>query len=195
MTRYAWASLGLTLSLVATATTAWGAPASVIVTTIGHASRLCLIGSPKVQIGTAVNLANVTGQTIDIASLSDSQTLSTKATSFDIDFNALCNFSHSVQLSSDRGGLWRLATGHVAEAFADGVPYHATLEWGGASTTLEATALSVTPMNDVLRVNSPAGGALVVQFRVDPGATDKGLGAPLAAGVYQDTITVTLGPQ
>lgn len=195
MNRYAWTSLGLSLSLAAVAATAQAAPSTVTVTTTGRASRLCLIGSPKVQVGTAVNLASAAGQTIDIASLADSQTLSTKATSFDIDFNAVCNFSHSVQLSSDRGGLWRLATGHVAADFAEGVPYHATLEWAGTSSTLEATAVSVTPRNDVIDINTPAGGALVVQFRVDPGATSKGLGAPLAAGVYQDTITVTLGPQ
>lgn len=194
MNRHALTPLGLGLALAA-ATGAAACAGPVTITATGRASQLCLIGSPKVQIGSSVNLAAVNGQTINIASLADSQTLSTKATSFDVDFNALCNFSHAVQLSSDRGGLWRLATGRVAAAFADGVPYHATLEWAGASTTLEATALSVTPLNDVLHVNTPAGGALIVQFRVDPGATDKGLGAPLAAGIYQDTITVTLGPQ
>ncbi len=193
MNRHVLTPLGLSLALAAASATAWSAP--VIIKTTGQASQICLIGSPKVQIGSSVNLAAVNGQTINIANLADSQTLSTKATSFDIDFNALCNFSHAVQLSSDRGGLWRLATGQVATAFADGVPYHATLEWAGASTTLEATAVSVTPRSDVLNINTPAGGALIVQFRVDSGATDKGQGAPLAAGIYQDTITVTLGPQ
>ena len=195
MNRPRWTSLALSAGFAALGAAASAAPAPATVSVTGEASRLCLIGSPKVQVGSSVNLATVNGHTISIASLADSQTLSTRATSFDIDFNALCNFAHSVQLSSDRGGLWRLSTGQVATAFADGVPYHATLEWGGSSTTLEATAVSVTPMTDVLDVNTPAGGALVMQFRVDPGATDKGAGAPLAAGVYQDTITVTLGPQ
>jgi hypothetical protein len=197
--RYAWTSLGLGLSLAALAAGASAATSSTTqtgtVTTTGQASRLCLIGSPKVQIGSAVNVATVAGETINIASMADSQTLSTKATSFDIDFNAVCNFAHAVQLSSDRGGLWRTTTGQVAADFAEGVPYHATLLWAGQTSTLEATAVSVTPTTDVVHINTPAAGALIVQFRIDPGATAKGLGLPLAAGIYRDTLTVTLGPQ
>jgi hypothetical protein len=197
--RYACASLGLSLCLAVFGASASAATSSATltgtVTTTGQASRLCLVGSPKVQIGSAVNIATVSGETINIASLADSQTLSTKATSFDIDFNAVCNFAHAVQLSSDRGGLWRLTTGQVSAEFAEGVPYHATLLWAGQTSTLEATAVSVTPTTDVVHVNAPAGGTLVVQVRIDPGATGKGMGLPLAAGVYRDTITVTLGPQ
>jgi hypothetical protein len=195
LNRLAWTSLGLSLSFAAGAAAAQqAAPPTVSVS--GQAARLCRIGAPKVQVGSAVNLGAVDGQTINISSLADSATLSTKAISFDIDFDALCNFSHAVQLSSDRGGLWRVATGAASSAtFADGVPYHATLVWAGTQSTLEASAASVAPKTQVLDVNSPAGGALVVQFRVDSGATDKGAGVPLAAGTYQDTLTVTLGPQ
>lgn len=193
MTRPVSTLLGLGLALASGAACAQTATGQVTVT--GGADRLCAIGAPRVQAGSSTNLGVVTGQTIDIAHLADSQTFSTRATSFDIDFTAECNFSHKVELSSDRGGLWRIATGQVASAFAEGVPYHAILEWDGAQSTLEATASSVVALDQTLEINAPAHGPLVVQFRVDPGATDKGAGAPLAAGTYQDTLTVTLGPQ
>jgi hypothetical protein len=181
---------------------AWGerafaqqAPQPAVIDVTGAADELCALAAPQVNIGGASNIGSVSGSTVTIAELSDDQTLSSKATDFDVSFAAMCNFDHKVTISSDRGGLWLQGATTAPSGFANAVPYQADFTWAGETGALSVNAASEGEIDRPLIVNKPAFGDIVIHFHVDQGATNAGSGAPLVAGVYEDILRVTLGAQ
>ena len=166
-----------------------------VVRAIGSADELCTLAAPQVNVGGANNIGSVAGSTVNIADLSDDQTLSTKATDFDVRFAAMCNFDHRIAISSDRGGLWLQGGTTRPAGFADAVPYQAAFTWADGNQTLQANAASESEIDAAFDVNRPAFGDIVIHVHVDQGATNAGSGAPLVAGTYEDILRVTLGAQ
>jgi len=185
----------LALTAAAPSCRAQATPEQAIVRAIGSADQLCTLAAPQVNVGGANNIGSVAGSTVSIADLSDDQTLSTRATDFDVSFAAMCNFDHRVTLSSDRGGLWLQGVAAPPAGFADAVPYQASLVWADGSQILQANAASEGEIDSALDVNRPAYGDIVIHVHVDQGATNAGSGAPLVAGAYEDILRVTLGAQ
>lgn len=171
------------------------AAAPVVLTAQGQTPKLCTLGEPQVNQGGATNLGAVTGASVDIAQLAEPTTLRTKATAFDINFDAVCNYVHKVTISSDNGGLFRATLGSPRPGFANGVPYQATVDWADEETVMLAPAASVGQTSQTLTVGNPAAGTLTVKFRIDAGASNGAANTPLMAGPYRDTLRVTLGPQ
>jgi len=185
------------LALIAMAAfcAAQATPEQAIVRAIGSVDQLCTLAAPQVNLGGADNIGSVAGSTVNIADLSDDQTLSSRATDFDVTFAAMCNFDHRVTVSSDRGGLWHQGGTTVPTGFADAVPYQAAFTWAGGSNVLNANAASESEVDEPLDINRPAFGDIVIHVHVDQGATNAGAGAPLVAGTYEDILRVTVGAQ
>lgn len=165
-------------------------PASIPV--LGQVRDLCLLGEPRVSAAGAVNLGVMSGETITLGALVDDE-LQTRAARFDIEMPAVCNTPHRVTVSSDNGGLWNAGAAIVGQDFGVGVPYSLTLDWSGRSVALNAAAAAVAPVDIQVPVDQAAGGRLVLEFNIDAGASNAGANTPLAAGVYRDTIRVSLG--
>jgi len=188
-------SLGLAAAGAASAQTAQPQPANFPVH--GETPQLCIVGNPQLGSGGLVNFLSLNGTTLRIDRLADSRTLATQAASADVTFAAMCNFPHRVVLESQNGGLFR--GGSVGQpppsGFADGVPYTATLTWGpvNASFFVDAAARKDTQLG--VAVGLPVAGDLKLHLAIQPGASNLTANAPLIAGVYSDTLFVTLEPQ
>lgn len=195
MTRTVFRTVCLVLASVAMAGPLRAQVTPAVVRAIGSVDELCTLAAPQVNIGGASNIGSVAGSTVNIADLSDDQTLSTKATDFDVRFAAMCNFDHRVTVSSDRGGLWLQGSTARPAGFADAVPYQAAFTWADGNQTLQANAASEGEIDSAFDVNHPAFGDIVIHVHVDQGATNAGSGAPLVAGTYEDILRVTLGAQ
>jgi len=165
------------------------------ITVTGSVDQMCILGDPAVNVGGATNVGSVTGPTIAIANLSDEQDLTTKSTDFDVTLSGMCNTSHTITISSDRGGLWRQPAGLTRAGFANGVPYRATVDWASLVLTLSAPASGEGEIDQSLDVSTPNVGDLTMHFHIDQNASNAGAGAPLVAGSYRDVIRLTIGAQ
>ena len=184
----------ITVVAAAAGAHAQSAPQSVDLTVMGSVERICVLASPQVNVGGSTNIGQVAGSTVVIADLSDADTMTTKAADFTAEFSGMCNFRHQITVSSDRGGLWREPAGAPAAGFANGVPYRATVDWGGSEATLLAGATGESQVQQQMTIDLPALGSVALHFHIDQSATNAGSGVPLVAGTYDDTIRVTLGP-
>ncbi|MCS6622536.1 hypothetical protein N0B44_06420 [Roseibacterium beibuensis] len=183
------------LAVVALAAPAYGVaqtPDPSAIPVLGHVRDLCLLGEPQIRAAGAVNLGVMSGETITLASLVD-DALQTRATRFDIEMPALCNTPHRVVVSSDNGGLWNAGAAVAGDDFGVAVPYTLTLDWSGRSLALNAPAVTPAPIDMLVPVDQAAGDRLVLEFNIDAGASNAGANTPLAAGVYRDTVRVSLG--
>jgi hypothetical protein len=176
------------------ASAATNAPANYQV--IGSVPQICSVQDARLIGGLApVNISTVTGQSITISQLVDVRTLATNSTSFDVGFDAFCNYAHRIVVESQNNGLWRQDLTPAAPGFADAVPYTANVFWGGTSTTLQANA-SVRQISAIaVPVDNPAAGQIELRFQILPGASNALYFSPLLAGTYSDIIRVTVEPQ
>jgi len=165
------------------------------ITVTGSVDRMCIMANPQVNLGASTNIGQASGGTVTIADLSDDQQMTTKSTDFYVTLSGMCNYSHLLTISSDRGGLWREPAGLATGGFANGVPYRATVDWGGSETVLLASAAGEGQVQQTLSVDQPVVGGVLLHFHIDQSATNAGSGVPLVAGNYDDTIRLTLGPQ
>jgi hypothetical protein len=163
----------------------------------GSAPEICVLGQPALFVGSVVNVRNLSGANFQIEQLVDQTTLSTRSASAKVTFEAICTFPHRVVLQSAANGLWRNQTPGVARpgGFADAVPYSAVLNWGSASGALSADATSRGMKQQITPIADATVGTLTIDFAIIAGATNLAGNAPLLAGVYSDTLTVTLEPQ
>jgi len=163
---------------------------------IGRVPQICAVDQPQLQGGTAaVNATIVSGQTILINQLTDPTTLATNAASFDISFDAMCNYAHRLVVESQNNGLWPNITTSGAPGFGNAVPYSADILWADTNATMDADA-SVRQIKDVsIPVGRPAEGQIELRFKLQPGASNAQLFSPLLAGTYRDVIRVTVEPQ
>jgi hypothetical protein len=163
----------------------------------GEAPQVCAVQNPVLAPGALVNFRGLNGTMLQIDQLADPSTLTTLAASADVIFAAVCNYPHRIVLESQNNGLWRGgAVGASAPSgFADGVPYTASLTWGPASSSfvVDATARKTSQLSAM--VNRPAAGDIRIHLAIQSGATNLSANAPLVAGIYSDTLRVTVEPQ
>lgn len=164
---------------------------------IGSSPELCQLGEPRISGGQpAVNVKTIIGRVLEIQELTDPKTLSTEGASVELAFDAFCNYPHRVTLSSENNGLFRqVAGGTPPLGFANAVPYRAELRWDDDSLLLDADALNRREARQDLSTSDPTSGPLLLRLRIIAGATNITTQAPLLAGEYRDTITITVGPQ
>lgn len=163
----------------------------------GSAPQICAVNTPTLTNSGVQNIRSLSGSSLQIDQLVDPQTLASRAASAQVSFDAVCTFPHRVVIQSQGNGLWRNQTSGLARppGFADAVPYLARLEWSGSTNELNADASSRGLVQTTAAVGQASVGALVIDFSILSGASNLTANAPLLAGVYSDTLTVTLEPQ
>ena len=164
----------------------------------GATPRLCTVGSPQLATSGLINFLSLNGTMLQIDRLADSRTLATQAAAADVTFAAMCNFPHRVVLESQNNGLWQGGGADTPppSGFANAVPYTATLTWGPVvndSFFVDATARKDSQFS--VAVGRPVAGDLKIHLAIQAGASNLIANAPLAAGVYSDTLVVTVEPQ
>jgi len=163
---------------------------------IGRVPQLCILGAPEISsTGGSVNVLSLSSNLLRIEQLTNPETLSTEATRAEVALPAVCNASHRVSVSSRNNGLWRgTASEDAPDGFASAVPYRATVEWGDERVTLLANAEMRVESNAQLSSSAEAGRLLLV-LDILPGETNTLQQAPLVAGIYTDTLTITVEPE
>jgi hypothetical protein len=172
-----------------------GEPHSFSVT--GQVPGGCVLGAPSLAAGALVNFRGLNGTTLQIDQIVDTENLSTNPASAEISLDANCSFPHTLRVESQNNGLWRTSerTAAAPEGFADAIPYHAAVHWASENLTFSADAHSRRVTDGTIFVNRTATGSVLIRLDVDAGATNARANAPLVAGVYGDTLRITLEPQ
>lgn len=164
---------------------------------LGNVPQVCALQPATLQPGDLININGGGGDTLRILQLTDPQTLAAKAASATISFAAACNLPHRLTIESQNNGLWptdgRMST--PGTDFASALPYEATVSWANASGRLVADAKIRALNEERLTIDNPAAGNLVLRFRMNQGASNVAVNAPVLAGVYGDTIRIVLEPR
>jgi hypothetical protein len=163
----------------------------------GNVPQTCTIGAPLLSAGRQINFRGLNGTTLQIDQLVDPTTLSTNAASVEVRFEAVCNLAHRLQVETQNNGLWPTSerAAVAPEGFGDAVPYRADLTWADRTLRLNADAGVRRIADNSVFVNGPAVGDILLRLEVDAGASNDRANAPLLAGIYGDTIRITLEPQ
>lgn len=162
----------------------------------GSVPQICSVELPALLTGTpAINVNGLSGSTLLIAELTDPTNFAVRAASFGVGFNAVCNYPHRIVVESQNNGLWRDTATPVPAGFADAVPYSATLTWGDVNTTFQADAATQRIADFSVSVGHATQGHIGLFMQILPGASNAQAFAPLLAGIYRDTIRVTVEPQ
>jgi hypothetical protein len=163
---------------------------------LGDVPQLCAVELPVLlPEHPPVNFTGITGTLLAVDRLTDPATLATNAASVEVGFAAICNYPHTITLQSQNNGLWRDIAAPPPAGFADAVPYTATLTWGEVNTALSADASSRGLRDLSVVVTRPTQGQIALRLDILPGSSNAQANAPLMAGVYRDTIRITVGPQ
>jgi hypothetical protein len=167
------------------------------VQTSGNVAQRCLFTQlPTLRTDKpAVNVNGLNGSTLVIAQLTDPENLSVRAASFGVGFDAMCNYAHRIVVESENNGLWRDIATPVPPGFADAIPYTATLTWGDVNTTFQADATTKHIADFSVSVGHATEGQIELFMQILPGASNAQAFAPLLAGIYRDTVRVTVEPQ
>jgi len=157
----------------------------------------CAVGAPLVAAGRQVNFSGLNGTTLQIAQLVDPATLSTSAASVEVRFEAVCTFPHRLRIETQNNGLWPSSERAVAppEGFGNAVPYRAHVTWADENLRLNADAGVRRIADNSVFVDGASLGDIHLRLEIDAGATNGQANAPLLAGVYGDTLRITLEPQ
>ena len=157
----------------------------------------CAVGPPIQRPAAQVNFRGLSGSTLQIDQLVDSTTLSTNASSVEVSFPATCSFPHRLKVETQNNGLWQSGERgpQTPEGFGDAVPYRALLEWASEHLRLDADAQIRRIAQNSILVDASADGDIILRLEIDAGATNERANAPLLAGVYADTLRITLEPQ
>lgn len=157
----------------------------------------CAVGAPLLSAGRQINFRGLNGSALQIDQLVDPATLSTSAASVEIRFEAVCNAPHRLKVETQNNGLWPTAerTPSTPEGFGNAVPYRADVFWADRSLRLNADAGVRRIAENSVFVNGSGIGDILLRLEIDAGATNERANAPLLAGVYGDTIRITLEPQ
>ncbi|MND52769.1 hypothetical protein D3C80_437910 [compost metagenome] len=193
MMRHLPLAIGATAALLAGAASAEEFAFAVT----GSAPQVCALGDVTFGGGAAVNVSSVTPGSIRINQLTDPATLSTNAASAEMSFPAVCTVAHRVRVQSLNNGLWRSQASGVnaASGFANAVPYTVGVQWGESNSRFEVNAASRGAREQSILQGQPAAGDLTLTVSITEGASNLRTDAPLMAGVYADTLVVTLEPQ
>ena len=163
----------------------------------GSAPRVCAVQNPVLAPGALINFRGLSGNALQIDQLADSRTFATLSAAADVSFAAVCNYPHRIILESQNNGLWRGGAigSAVPTGFADGVPYTASLTWGPVSNSffVDATSRRISHLSTA--VGQPTAGEIKIHLAIQAGASNLTANAPLIAGIYSDTLRVTVEPQ
>ena len=162
----------------------------------GSVPGACASGAPRLAPGAQITFLGLNGSTLQIDRLVDPTTLSTSAASAEVQFPASCAFPHRVRLESQNNGLWQTSErgAQPPEGFGHAVPYRALVQWAAENLRLDADAKIRRIADGSVFVENEASGDLLLRLEIDPGATNTSANAPLLAGVYGDTLRITLEP-
>ena len=163
----------------------------------GRVPQLCSLQPGKIAPGGLNNIAGLDGDTLRIIQFVDPSTLSVRAASATINFDAVCNFPHSVRIESQNNGMWPI-DGRVSDrpqGFAYAVPYVADISWGPVNTQFVTDAKVRATNQQVIAVNDPVAGQFSLRIRIEDGASNVETRAPLVAGTYADTVRIFLEPR
>lgn len=165
------------------------------VTVVGDANLMCTVGQPTQSAGALSNFDSPSGSVFGITQLADPDTLSTQAANITLSMDAMCNSIHRVVIASDNNGLWRQGVTTAPSGFGSAVPYRANLVWADQQYPLTAEAASRQAVEEEMLIGRPNTGEMLIEFEINAGATNAGLGAPLLAGEYSDVLRVTVESQ
>lgn len=163
----------------------------------GNVPLICALQTGQIQPGSAVNVVGLDGDTLRIAQFVNPDTLSVKAASATVRFEAVCNFAHAVRIESVNNGLWP-TDGQITQApsgFAFAVPYSASLTWGPANGQFNTDAKSRRLVDQRIDVDTPVAGELDLKIAIAEGASNVETAAPVVAGFYSDTVRIFLEPR
>ena len=157
----------------------------------------CAVGPPLLNAGRQVNFRGLNGTTLQIDQMVNPSTLSTNAASVEVRLEAICTFPHRLKVETQNNGLWPTSERAVRppEGFGNAVPYRADLTWTDRTLHLNADAGVRRIADNSVLVPNGGMGDILLRLEIDAGATNERANAPLLAGVYGDTIRITLEPQ
>lgn len=163
----------------------------------GFTPPVCAVGDVRFGGDETLNVSSVTPGSIRINQLTDPATLSTNAASAQMSFPAVCTVAHRVRIKSLNNGLWRTqASGtSAASGFANAVPYTVGVKWSENNSRFEVDAGSRGNREQSILHGQPAAGDLTLTVSIAEGASNLRTDSPLMAGVYADTLVVTLEPR
>jgi hypothetical protein len=171
------------------------AQAQATVNVTGDAIQMCTLGQPEQGTGALTNFDTPSGTVFAITSLTDAETLSTRAANITLSMAAMCNTLHRVVIASDNNGLWRSGPGSTPGGFGSAVPYRANLIWADQEYELTADSDQRLQVEEQMLVGRPNMGEMLIEFRINAGATNAGVGAPLLSGEYSDVLRITVESQ
>ncbi len=163
----------------------------------GTVPLICALETGQIQPGSAINVVGLDGDTLRIAQFVNPDTLSVKAASATVRFDAVCNFAHAVRVESVNNGLWP-TDARITQApagFAYAVPYTASVTWGAANGQFNTDAKSRRLVQQILNVDTPVAGQLDLRIEIAEGASNVETSAPVIAGFYTDTVRIFLEPR
>ena len=187
----------LPLALIAAPAAAQSLTAVTTMPVTGSVPQVCAMQQGSIQSGSLVNIAGLDGNTLRIIQFVDPSTLSVKAASATISFDAVCNFPHAVRVESSNNGLWPV-DGRITQVpggFAYAVPYTAQVTWGIANAQFSADAKTRRIAQQTINVAAPAAGQLNLRIEIAEGASNVENRAPVIAGTYVDTVRIFLEPR
>jgi len=163
----------------------------------GSVPGACAVGAPLLAAGRQVNFRGLNGTTLQIDTMVDPTTLSTNAASVEVRFEAICTFPHRLKVETQNNGLWPTSERGMVppEGFGNAVPYRAHITWADENLELSADAGVRRIADNSVFVDGAGLGDILLRLEIDPGATNERANAPLLAGVYGDTLRITLEPQ
>lgn len=185
------------LALIAAPAAAQSLTATTTMPVTGSVPQVCAMQQGSIQSGSLVNIAGLDGDTLRIIQFVDPSTLSVKAASATISFDAVCNFPHAVRVESSNNGLWPV-DGRITQVpggFAYAVPYTAQVTWGLANAQFSADAKTRRIAQQTINVEAPAAGQLNLRIEIAEGASNVENRAPVIAGTYVDTVRIFLEPR
>ena len=189
--------LALPLMVVAAPAAAQSLTTTTTMPVTGSVPQVCAMQQGSIQSGSLVNIAGLDGDTLRIIQFVDPSTLSVKAASATISFDAVCNFPHAVRVESSNNGLWPV-DGRITQVpggFAYAVPYTAQVTWGLANAQFSADAKTRRIAQQTINVAAPAAGQRTLRIESAEGASHGENRAPVIAGTYVDTVRIFLEPR
>lgn len=193
------ASLLAIALLYGIAAPAWAQQASVArgLPVTGSTPQVCTLASGDLQTGQLVNFNGISGDTLQVTQLLDQQTLAARPASATVSFAAVCNYPHQIRIESQNNGLWPTDGRQASNAagFATALPYDASITWGSASGSLQTDARVRSTREQRIIVDQATAGTVTLRLAILAGASNNGVNAPVLAGVYGDTLRITLEPR
>jgi hypothetical protein len=164
---------------------------------IGFTPVVCTLSLGEGGAASLLNFRAADANVYQIDQLVSTETLSTRAAAFEVTLDGVCNSAHRIRVESLNNGLWQLSQTPPSrpDGFATAVPYEVTANWSDRELRLFADAGVRELREEIVPVEQPTSGDLVLRFSISEGATNLAANAPLVAGPYVDTLTVVLEPQ